>query len=235
MRVKLVFLRWILTNALQMLDVKLEEELVAAHMLDVKELADTIVEIGFECTKCGACCKGEEGEHIATIFPDEIRKVQKVEKMEWRDVARPMPFGIVKNENGDLVGETFEWALQVNGCGNCSFYREMDGEGTCGIYGFKPLICETYPFSVDLGGSSKPKGEVVEKVGDIVVHECEGIGREIEYEEAMRLAEVLKERTIREIKESMNVVEKYRNSETKKDGIIVHDSEGTKDRNGKII
>ena len=176
-----------------MSDVKLEEELVAAQMLDVKELADTIVEIGFECTKCGACCKGDDGEHTATIFPSEIRKVQKVEEMEWRDVARPMPFGIVKSENGELVGETFEWALQVNGCGNCSFYREINGEGTCGIYGLKPLICETYPFSVDLGGSSKPKGEIVEKVGEIVVHECEGIGREIDYEEAMKLAEVLKE------------------------------------------
>ncbi|MCH2453104.1 MAG: YkgJ family cysteine cluster protein [Halobacteriales archaeon] len=214
---------------------KLEEELIAAQMLDVKELAETIVGIGFECTDCGACCKGGEEEHTATIFPSEIRKIQNSGKMEWRDIARPMPFGVRENEKGELVGETFEWALQIGECGDCSFYRETDGKGMCSIYGFKPLICETYPFSVDLGGSSNPKGEVVEKVGDILIHECEGVGREIEYKEAMKMAEVLKERTIREIEESIQLVKRYRSLKIGGEKLIVHDSEGAKNGDGKII
>ena len=214
---------------------KLEEELVAAQMLDVKELAETIVGIGFKCTDCGACSKGGDEEHTATIFPSEIRKIQNVGKMEWRDIARPMPFGVRENEKGELVGETFEWALQIGECGDCSFYRETDGKGMCSIYGFKPLICETYPFSVDLGGSSNPKGEVVEKVGDILIHECEGVGREIEYKEAMKMAEVLKERTIREIEESIQLVKRYRSLKIGGEKLIVHDSEGAKNGDGKII
>ena len=37
----------------------LEAELDRARDLDVAALADAIVEIGFECTRCGACCKAE--------------------------------------------------------------------------------------------------------------------------------------------------------------------------------
>ena len=214
---------------------ELEEELATAEMLDVKHLADVIVEIGFECTRCGACCKGEEEEHIATVFPSEIRNIQKSKGMKWRDIARPMPFGMTEGVKGELKGETFEWALQIGNCGDCSFYRETDGGGVCGIYSDKPLICETYPFSIDLEGSSKPDVEIVQKIGGVVVHECEGIGREIDYEDAMKLAEILKKRTIRDIKEAIEVIEKYKNSKIKTRTMVVHDSEGAKDRDGKFL
>ncbi len=59
----------------------LETELDRARDLRVSDLADAIESIGFECTRCGACCKGhtaDDGErepHTATVFPDEVRRV----------------------------------------------------------------------------------------------------------------------------------------------------------------
>ncbi|MFB6303993.1 MAG: YkgJ family cysteine cluster protein, partial [Haloferacaceae archaeon] len=41
----------------------LEAELERARDLSVADLADAVEAIGFECTRCGACCKGYvEGE-----------------------------------------------------------------------------------------------------------------------------------------------------------------------------
>ncbi|SFB73050.1 hypothetical protein SAMN05444422_101543 [Halobiforma haloterrestris] len=167
----------------------LEEELARARDLAVDELADAIESIGFECTRCGACCTGHgEDEHTATVFPDEVRELQAAEvdaepdhdrdaepepdhdrdadadgDREWRDVARPMPYGLREGDAG-LEGETFEWALQTDGCGDCVFYEETDGTGACTAHDDRPLICRTYPFSVALAGTSQPMGEAVDSV-----------------------------------------------------------------------
>ena len=69
----------------------LEAERERAEALEVGELADAIESIGFECTRCGACCKAEtacgeatedagdgaaDGEaHTATVFPGEVREL----------------------------------------------------------------------------------------------------------------------------------------------------------------
>jgi Fe-S-cluster containining protein len=151
----------------------LETELERARALDESELADAIETIGFECTRCGACCKAESGcgegadetagvadaagengtgaePHTATVFPDEIRQLQAAGEYDFRDVARPMPYGLADGPDG-LEGETFEWALQTDDCGDCSFYAEDgDGTGACTVHGDRPLICRTYPFSVAL-------------------------------------------------------------------------------------
>jgi Fe-S-cluster containining protein len=162
----------------------LESELERARDLDVDELADAIKSIGFECTRCGGCCKAVETEdgtedHTATVFPDEVRRLQETGDgdYDWRDVARPMPFGLTEGEDGP-EGETFEWALQTDGCGDCVFYEEhgdggdgsaggedADGPGTCTVHGDRPLICRTYPFSLALGGTSQPMGEAVDSAG----------------------------------------------------------------------
>ncbi|MFB6233409.1 MAG: YkgJ family cysteine cluster protein, partial [Haloarculaceae archaeon] len=62
----------------------LEADLDRARDLEVAALADAIEAIGFECTRCGACCKahedegGDTEEHTATVFPDEVRRLQQV-------------------------------------------------------------------------------------------------------------------------------------------------------------
>jgi Fe-S-cluster containining protein len=233
----------------------LETELGRARDLRVSDLADAIESIGFECTRCGACCKGhttDDGErepHTATVFPDEIRELQTaggrgdggtagVESeteegaYDWRDIARPMPYGITEGVDGP-EGETFEWALQTDACGDCTFYEESDGTGACTVHDDRPLICATYPFSVALGGTTQPMGEAVDEEGMVRAHECEGLGRDISRAEAEELAAALKERAVRELEEAIAVRDNY--EPTDAEGVVVHDSEGAKRSDGTPV
>ncbi len=221
---------------------ELEAELTAAHDLDVSALADSIEAIGFECTRCGACCKGHEGDHTATVFPDEVREI-KAEAYDWRDVARPMPFGVQEGADGP-EGETFEWALQTDSCGDCTFYDDGTGDepGTCMVHADRPLICRTYPFSVgDLNGdggdgalgTTEPMGGVVDREGMVRAHECEGLGRDISREDAEDLARALKRRAVRELQEAIGVRDNY--DPVGVDGVVVHDSEGQKRPDGDPV
>ncbi|MDG5759148.1 YkgJ family cysteine cluster protein [Natronococcus sp. A-GB1] len=235
----------------------LEAELESARELAVDDLADAIESIGFECTRCGACCTGHgEDEHTATVFPDEVRRLEDVptddnlegetvpdaEDREWRDVARPMPYGLEEGDDG-LEGETFEWALETDGCGDCAFYVEDEaGVGACTVHEDRPLICRTYPFSVGLAGTSQPMGEAVDsvslpaqagadsedKAGVLRAHECEGLGREISREDAEELARALKERAVRELEEAIGVRDEYEPADQEPGEVVVHDSEGAK-------
>ena len=221
----------------------LETELDRARELDVGALADAIETIGFECTRCGACCKADEGcgedsdsgdsdPHTATVFPDEIRTLQETGDYDFRDVARPMPYGIEETPDGPQ-GETFEWALQTDDCGDCTFYDETDGLGACTVHEDRPLICRTYPFSVVLGGTSQPMGEAVDAEGMVRAHECEGLGRDISRADAEELAAALKERAVRELEEAIGVRENYEPTDVA--GVVVHDSEGQKRPDGTIL
>jgi Fe-S-cluster containining protein len=209
----------------------LEAELADARRLTVDELADAIEAIGFECTRCGACCKGSGTDpHTATVFPDEVRQLATAGDYDWRDVARPMPFGL----DDDGAGETFEWALETGSCGDCTFYDdgESDEVGTCTVYEDRPLICETYPFSVDVAGST-PMGDLVESVGPVNAHECEGLGRDIDRADAEALAATLKRRAVRELEEAIAVRDGYEPVDA--EGAIVHDSEGAKRADGTPV
>jgi Fe-S-cluster containining protein len=220
----------------------LEAERSRARELDVDELADAIESIGFECTRCGACCKAAEGcgdeedgdggdPHTATVFPDEIRDLQDTTEYDWRDAARPVPYGLTEGADGP-EGETFEWALQTDDCGDCTFYTESDGEGACTVHADRPLVCRTYPFSVALGGTSQPLGEAVDREGLVRAHECEGLGRDIEREDAEDLAGALKERAIRELEEAIAVRDRYEPADPDPGEVVVHDSEGAKHPDG---
>ena len=230
----------------------LETELSRARDLSVSELADAIERIGFECTDCGACCKaaecgdasatnesqtdsetsGDESgretvteDHTATVFPDEVRELQARDSYDWRDVARPMPYGL---EDDGQSGETFEWALQTDACGDCTFY-DAD-QSMCTVYDDRPLICRTYPFSVALGGTSQPMGEAVDSEGMVRAHECEGLGRDISRAEAEELAAMLKQRAVRELEEAIGVRDAY--EPVDEEGVVVYDSEGPKQADG---
>jgi Fe-S-cluster containining protein len=213
----------------------LETELARARALEENDIADAVEEIGFECTQCGACCRGSDcggdGDepHTATVFPDEVRQLQERAEYDWRDVARPMPYGLSEGPDGQQ-GETFEWALQTDACGDCTFF---DGEsGNCTVYEDRPLICQTYPFSVALGGTSQPMGDPVDEEGVVRAHECEGLGRDITREDAEKLAATLKERAVRELEEAIAVRDSYDPVEAGENEVVVYDSEGAKEPDG---
>jgi Fe-S-cluster containining protein len=213
----------------------LEADLDAARRLDDADLADAIESIGFECTRCGACCKADaEDDHTATVFPDEVRELEASdEDYDWRDVARPMPYGLSETEDGDLEGETFEWALRTDDCGDCTFYEEDEsGTGACTAHDDRPLICRTYPFSVALAGTSQPMGEAVDEAGMVRAHECEGLGRDISRDDAEELARALKERAVRELEEAIAVRDEYAPADPAPGEVVVHDSEGAKRADG---
>jgi len=238
----------------------LEAELDRARDLDVADLADAIESIGFECTRCGACCKAEDDDpHTATVFPDEVREIQSAGdgEYDWRDIARPMPYGLEAGDgraaddseeegdaeaadgddadSGHLTGETFEWALQTTECGDCTFYEESeDGTGACSVHEDRPLICATYPFSVALAGTSQPMGEAVDEAGMVRAHECEGLGRDISRSDAEDLAATLKQRAVRELEEAIDVRDAYAPVDAE-DHAVVHDSEGAKSIDGTPI
>ena len=228
----------------------LEAELERARDVPVSELADAIEAIGFECTRCGGCCTAVETDdadtepHTATVFPDEVRRLQSAaadageEPYDWRDVARPMPYGL-DGTDGELEGETFEWALGTDGCGDCTFYTESeDGTGACTVHEDRPLVCRTYPFSIKSlsddskggMGTTEPMGGVVDHEGMVRAHECEGLGRDISREDAEELAAALKERAIRELEEAIGVRDNYEPTDV--EGVVVHDSEGQKRPDG---
>jgi Fe-S-cluster containining protein len=293
----------------------LEAELDRARDLDIAALADAIESIGFECTRCGACCKAVEGcgdadgdpgnghsgdgnsgdgdtsageahDHVATVFPDEVRRLQRAavgseseddgpatggnddgtdadageagtEPYDWRDVARPMPYGLTEGPEGP-EGDTFEWALQTDDCGDCRFYAEDAanaeagessetgeggeaggnddaGPGRCTVHADRPLVCRTYPFSVALGGTSQPMGEAVDGEGMVRAHECEGLGRDISRADAEELAAALRERAVRELEEAVAVRDNYDPVATGAGEVVVHDSEGAKRPDGSPV
>jgi Fe-S-cluster containining protein len=148
-----------------------------------------------------------------------------------------MPFGLDADADGEPSGETFEWALATDDCGDCTFYEETDGQGACTVHDARPLICRTYPFSVALEGTSQPMGEAVDEAGVVRAHECEGLGRDISREDAEELAGALKERAVRELKEAIGVRDGYDpNARERADGdVVVFDSEGPKAADGTPI
>ncbi|OLZ41973.1 Fe-S oxidoreductase [Natrinema saccharevitans] len=216
----------------------LEAELEDARQLSVADLADAIESIGFECTRCGACCKADDADdHTATVFPDEVRNLEASDsydgEYDWRDIARPMPYGLSATDDGDLEGETFEWALRTDDCGDCTFYAEDEsGTGACTAHDDRPLICRTYPFSVALAGTSQPMGEAVDEAGMVRAHECEGLGRDISRDDAEELARALKERAVRELEEAIAVRDEYAPVDPDPGEVVVHDSEGAKRADG---
>jgi Fe-S-cluster containining protein len=146
-----------------------------------------------------------------------------------------MPYGIGPGEHGP-EGETFEWALQTDGCGDCTFYAEDEtGVGACTAHEDRPLICRTYPFSVALAGTSQPMGGAIEQRGEVRAHECEGLGRDISRADAEELAGTLKERAIRELREAIAVRENYEPVNPEPGEVVVHDSEGAKRPDGTPI
>lgn len=200
----------------------LETELQLARDIDVDALADHLQSVGFACQRCGGCCTAEpDSPHTAVVFPDEIRKLM-TEDRSWEAVARPMPYGLEQGE------ETFEWALQTDDDGHCRFYDPAVG---CTVYENRPLICRTYPFSINFN-SSTPEGPD----DYLQISSCGGVGSSMPAEQAYELAATLQRRAIREREEAIAVRDTYNeHSPVEETGIVVYDSEAPKRPDGTPV
>lgn len=203
----------------------------AIDRLDTDAIADAIQAIGFECTDCGACCRGDdESPHTATVFPSEARRLAEPDDA-WRDVVRPMPYGL----DDDGTGVTLEWAIQTTSCGDCRFLEQADGDSHCTRYASRPSICRTYPFTLRASPEAPPQGDAVDAEGPVIAHECEGLGRDIDRDRAEALAEELLERAMTSLDEATAVRGHLRRDDVDADGAVVIDSEGPKRPDGTAV
>ena len=182
-------------------------QLERAESLSSETIAREIVRIGFRCERCGDCCRGEENS--VALFPFEIRAIVDEAGGEgWLEAVEP-PLDGEWDSEGNF--HTLEWRLRKEGR-DCKYFSK---EG-CRIYEARPLICRTYPFYLD--------------EGRLRWSECRGLGGEIGFEEAQKLAELLKRRQIVEIREAIELIGKYEDFERGEPSpygkCIVHDSEG---------
>ncbi|MBU4340816.1 MAG: YkgJ family cysteine cluster protein, partial [Euryarchaeota archaeon] len=165
---------------------QLKKSLTDAALIDESAISDKIISIGYKCQRCARCCREDYGDNTVSVFPFEIGRISEKTGLKREDIAFPAP-----SEDRDAAGNihTFEWVLRKNG--DCMFIDN----GLCKIYEYRPYICSTYPFYL------------IE--GRLMVSECEGLGGNISKEEAAKMAELLKERYIAEIRESIALLEKF--------------------------
>ncbi len=131
-------------------------------------LAALLMTVGFSCTRCGGCCRGESGDdHLVLVAPNEVRTITRSAGARWEEVAEPFPCFI---RHGEAGSHTFEWCLRRDG-NRCRFLGE---EGGCGIYPSRPWICRTYPFVLE--------GDTLQ------VYPCPGLGTMLATEEAVAMA-----------------------------------------------
>jgi Fe-S-cluster containining protein len=181
----------------------LKRALDEATRIDEHRLADKIKLTGFKCERCARCCKAKYGDNTVIVFPFEIRRICEKKGIKQKDIVIPAP-----SQDKDAEGNihTFEWVLRKER--NCIFLKR----GLCEIYECRPHICQTYPFYL--------------ADGQMEVSECEGIGGEIGDEESRKLAALLKDRYVTELKESIALFERFRGFRAGGRGICIHDSEG---------
>ncbi len=185
----------------------LRRNLEEARRISEEDLAARIREIGFTCLRCGECCTGDD--NAVVVYPFEVRHIMALTGESWLETVEPPAVG-----EWDIDGNfhTLEWRIKK--CNeSCRFYDAKGCE--CRAYDARPLLCSTYPFYLDDGALS--------------CSECRGLGRPIEPVQAGRIAALLKERNIAEIREAIALLERYEDfprGSPGKGACVVHDSEG---------
>jgi uncharacterized protein len=152
--------------------------------MERNELAEKIRDIGFSCTRCGVCCRDNDGDaNLVMVFPEEIDTLTRATGYKAADISLPYPENIQISEGGSI---TFERCLKRSSEG-CIFLDSM----RCTVYPSRPWICRTYPFMLSRDGLS--------------LSPCEGIGNEISLNKAEEIAGLLIARNAAEKEEEERV------------------------------
>jgi Fe-S-cluster containining protein len=170
-------------------------------------LAALLETLGFSCTRCGECCRGEStDDHLVLVTPPEVRGIIGVSGGSWEETAEPFP---CFTRHGEAGSHTFEWCLKREGF-RCGFLGE---EGDCRVYSARPWICRTYPFVLD--------------EGCLVVYPCPGLGKGMTPAEAGTLAADLRARDRFEREEEDRVREVLAENPLPPERVVI-DGEGVK-------
>ena len=168
-----------------------------------RNLAKEVRAAGFNCKRCAQCCKEEYGDNTVAVSCSEISRICELTGLKREEIAVPYP-SLDKDSQGNI--HTFGWMLRKNR--DCIFLED----GLCRIYECRPHICRTYPFYL--------------LDGKLMISECAGIGSTMCIEESKRIAIMLKERYVAEIRDSIAVLEHFRGFRPTGRDICVHDGEG---------
>ncbi|MDF1556629.1 MAG: YkgJ family cysteine cluster protein [ANME-2 cluster archaeon] len=196
-----------------------------AEDVHVSMLARQLMDVDFECTGCGECCRSHLGDNSVIVFPDEIQLIMETKKIGWYEICRPSAPQFIDSSG---TFHSFEWELVKHSSGACKFLQE---NSTCSIYDWRPWICRTYPFYLVF--------EDDQRNPLLNISECEGVGAgSFSKGSAIEMAKLLKERIISEIKEEIQLLEQIngyddwvlvRNNSIEnlvKPDVAVHDSRG---------
>jgi Fe-S-cluster containining protein len=110
----------------------------------------------FECTGCGACCRGSGESHVF-LEPGEAETIRLHLGLSTAWFRRRY---LTRTDEGEAV---LAWGDEP-GC--CVF---LGGDGRCRIYPVRPLQCRTYPFWPEVVATRKSWEQEAVR--------CEGIGR----------------------------------------------------------
>ncbi|MCX6681643.1 MAG: YkgJ family cysteine cluster protein [Methanoregula sp.] len=132
-------------------------------MISIKSLTEKITSIGFECRRCGTCCRCVSPDsNLVMVSPGEVRAIIASTGLVWDRIAEPYP-ATINDRSGARF--TLGWYLRREN-DRCRFLDEI----TCTIYNSRPWICRTYPFVLD--------------EDMLVVSSCEGLGQPLPEQEA---------------------------------------------------
>lgn len=136
---------------------------------NILNIYNQIKKYTFKCSLCGSCCRYSSNyNNIVYIRYDEIITIESNYNIKMLSFIDPFfpdfikyrnsknyPFNIKKylksikdqiDENGYI--HIFGWKLKRTSNGNCIFYNSTNR--TCNIYKYRPSICSTYPFYLNI-------------------------------------------------------------------------------------
>lgn len=109
--------------------------------------------VSFECQRCGQCCGDiSRKKRKILLLKSEVKRIADIAGLREEGFAVKLP------ANGP-----YRYVMKKKG-GKCVFLER----NSCKIYPLRPLVCRTYPFSVEKTSSK----DYIFKVSD----ECPGIG-----------------------------------------------------------
>ena len=176
-------------------------------MISIKSLTEKITSIGFECRRCGTCCRCVSPDsNLVMVSPGEVRAIIASTGLAWDRIAEPYP-ATTNDRSGARF--TLGWCLRREN-DRCRFLDEI----TCTIYNSRPWICRTYPFMLD--------------EDMLVVSSCEGLGQPLPEQEAGIIATTLLQRQSAEKEEERRVRQVIRQASLPAGAFVVIDSDGVR-------
>ena len=110
-------------------------------------------DVSFECQRCGQCCGDiSRKKRKILLLKSEVKRIADITGLREEGFATKLP------ANGP-----YRYVMKKKG-GKCVFLER----NSCKIYPLRPIVCRTYPFSVEKTRSK----DYIFKVSD----ECPGVG-----------------------------------------------------------